>query len=87
MDTPEHPAFLFRESFMKRFVTLAVAVLAVTACQDASGPASRSHLVAPLTADAVRGVPIPGDYIVTLRDNVSDVTKSRGLYPDCTKAL
>ncbi len=58
---------------MKRFVTLAVAVLAVTACQDASGPASRSHLVAPLTADAVRGVPIPGDYIVTLRDNVSDV--------------
>ena len=58
---------------MKRLVTLAVTALAVAACQDASAPASRARLAAPYTADAARGVAIPGDYIVTLRDNVTDV--------------
>src|SRR6476660_5871301 len=73
MDTPELPAFLFRESLMKRFVPLAVAALVVTACRDASGPAPELRLVAPRTVSAARGVPIPGDYIITLRDNIADV--------------
>jgi len=58
---------------MKRLVTLAVAALAFTACQDASGPASELRPGAPSTVNAARSVPIPGDYIVTLRDNVTDV--------------
>ena len=73
MDTPEHPAILFRGSLMKRFVPLAVAALVATACRDASGPGPESRLVAPRAISAARGVPIPGDYIVTLRDNVADV--------------
>jgi subtilisin family serine protease len=58
---------------MKRFVPLVVAVLGVVACQDASGPASNARPVAPYAINAAKGIPIPGDYIVTLRDNVSDV--------------
>ncbi len=58
---------------MKRFVPFAVAVLAVGACRDASGPASYARPAAPVGVNAAKGVPIPGDYIVTLRDNVADV--------------
>ena len=56
---------------MKRFV-LAVAALAFTACNDASGPASDLRPGAPNTVNASKGVPIPGDYIVTLRDDAGD---------------
>lgn len=58
---------------MKRLVPLAVAALAFTACRDASGPASELRATAPTAVNAARGVPIPGDYIVTFRDNVGDV--------------
>src|SRR5437868_3558449 len=58
---------------MKRFVPLAVAALVVTACRDASGPAPQARPAAPSAVDAARGVPIPGDYIITLRDNVANV--------------
>src|SRR5204862_6249912 len=50
-----------------------VAALAVVTCKDASRPASHARPAAPSSVDAARGVPIPGDYIVTLRDNVTDV--------------
>lgn len=57
---------------MKRFVPLAVAALALSACQDASGPAA-SRLTAPSAINEARGAPLPGDYIVRLRDDVTDV--------------
>ena len=58
---------------MKRVVTLAVAVLAFSACQDASGPASAVRTIPFSAVNALKSAPIPGDYIVTLRDNVTDV--------------
>ena len=58
---------------MKRLVPFAVAMLAFTACQDASGPASELSPVAPTAVKAAKGVPIPGDYIVTFRDDVTNV--------------
>jgi len=58
---------------MKRLIPLAVAAFAFTACQDASGPAPELRPIAPTTVNAAKGVPIPGDYIVTLRDDVGDV--------------
>src|SRR5256886_2679008 len=58
---------------MKRLVSLAVAALAFTACQEASGPAASARPAAPAVVANARSVPIPGDYIVTLRDDVSDV--------------
>ena len=58
---------------MKRLVPLAVASLAFAACQDASGPAPETRLTVPPTISAAKGIAIPGDYIVTLRDNVADV--------------
>jgi len=58
---------------MKRFVPLAVAVLGVAACQDASGPAPQARPAVPYAVDAAKGIAIPGDYIITLRDNVTDV--------------
>ena len=58
---------------MRRFVPFAVAVLAVAACNDASGPASYARPAAPSIVDAAKGVPIPGDYIVILRNDVGDV--------------
>src|SRR5436853_3609590 len=73
MASPVHPAFLSRGRFMKRFVPLAAAVLAVAACQDASGPASYARPTAPASVNAAKAVPIPGDYIITLHDNVTDV--------------
>ena len=73
MDRPVHPAFMFFGGVMKRLVPLAVAAIAITACQDASGPAGDARRVAPATINTAKGVPIPGDYIVTLRDNVNDV--------------
>src|SRR5438132_8441751 len=73
MASPVHPAFLSRGRFMKRFVPLAVAVLAVAACQDASGPASYARPTAPASVNAANAVPIPGDYIITLHDDVTDV--------------
>ncbi|HJQ12208.1 MAG TPA: S8 family serine peptidase [Gemmatimonadaceae bacterium] len=57
---------------MKRFVPLAVAALAVAACQDASGP-TPARPAAPSTANAAKGAPLPGDYIVRLRDDVVGV--------------
>ena len=57
---------------MKRFVPLAVAAFALSACQDASGPAAAS-LAAPSTINEARGAPLPGDYIVRLRDDITDV--------------
>jgi len=57
---------------MKRFVPLAVAAFAISACQDASGPAP-TELRAPLTASDAKGGPLPGDYIVRLRDDVTAV--------------
>lgn len=59
---------------MKRAVTLAVAVLALTACQDASGPESAVRTIPFSAVNAARSGPIPGDYIVTFRDDVTDVT-------------
>ncbi len=50
-----------------------MASLAVAACQDASGPASSARPAAPSSVVAAKGVAIPGDYIITLRDNVADV--------------
>ena len=57
---------------MKRFVPLAVATLAFAACQDASAP-DAARPTAPFSVNAARSGPIPGDYIVTLRDDVGDV--------------
>ena len=57
---------------MKRFVSLAVATLAFAACQDASAP-DAARPTAPFSVNAARSGPIPGDYIVTLRDDVGDV--------------
>jgi subtilisin family serine protease len=71
VDTP-----VFRHSFvgefMKRLV-LAVAAIAFTACNDASGPGSELRPTTPATANASKGVPIPGAYIVTLRGDAGDV--------------
>src|SRR2546423_3051547 len=58
---------------MRRFVPLAVAAIAVAACMDASGPASHARPTPPSIVEAAKGVPIPGDYIVTLRNDVGDV--------------
>lgn len=58
---------------MKRLV-LAVTALAFTACHDASGPASELRPSAPIGSNASKGVPIPGYYIVTLRDDAGDVS-------------
>jgi len=49
-----------------------VAALAFAACQDASGPNSELVRVAPQVS-AARNAPIPGDYIITFRDDVGDV--------------
>jgi subtilisin family serine protease len=57
---------------MKRFV-LAVAALALAACNDAAGPVSELRPIAPNTVIAAKGVPIHGAYIVTLRDAAGDV--------------
>ncbi|MEA2765177.1 MAG: hypothetical protein QOK07_1581, partial [Gemmatimonadaceae bacterium] len=59
---------------MKKAVTLAVAVFAFTACEDASGPESTVRALAHSAVNAAKDVPIPGDYIVTFRDDVTDVT-------------
>ncbi|HEV7837731.1 MAG TPA: hypothetical protein VGO75_06660, partial [Gemmatimonadaceae bacterium] len=59
---------------MKRLVPVAVAALAFTACQDASAPAPKARTVAPSTIATARAVPIPGDYIVTFRGDVADVS-------------
>ena len=59
---------------MKRLVSFAVAALAFTACQDASGPASES-LAPPITVNAAKSGPIAGDYIVTLRNDIGDVAE------------
>jgi len=58
---------------MKRFVALGVAALAVAACRDASAPEINARPAAPPTINAARGTRIPGDYIITLRQNVADV--------------
>lgn len=58
---------------MKRLVALVVAAVAFTACQDSSGPAPAARFNVPPAMSAAKGVPIPGDYIVTLRGDVTDV--------------
>lgn len=74
MDKPGHPGSVVSPGeFMKRLVPLVVAAVAFTACQDASGPAPSARLNAPSTMSAARSAPIPGDYIVTLRADVTDV--------------
>ena len=76
---------------MRRFVPLAVGALAFAACQDASGPAANARPIAPTTSTAARGVPIPGDYIVTFRDDVADVASAAqsiaGLHKGALKHL
>jgi subtilisin family serine protease len=58
---------------MKRLVAFAVTALAFTACQDASGPGSVPAAIHSSALKSARSAPIPGDYIVTFRDDVSDV--------------
>jgi subtilisin family serine protease len=57
---------------MKRWVPFAVVALAVTACQDASGPAAKLAL-APRAALIRAANPIPGSYIVVMKDAVVNV--------------
>src|SRR5687768_4521273 len=57
---------------MKRLTALTAAVLAVAACRDASGPDSEPRAPAPSVVNASKGVPIPGSYIITLRDDLND---------------
>ncbi|HEY4672274.1 MAG TPA: S8 family serine peptidase [Gemmatimonadaceae bacterium] len=59
---------------MKSWVTIAAIALGAVACQDAAGPVSELHPVAPSTASAARGAPIAGDYIVVLRNDVGDIS-------------
>jgi subtilisin family serine protease len=63
---------------MKRLTALTAAVLAVGACRDASGPSSELRPPAPSVVNASKNVPIPGSYIITLRDdlNAQDVDNS-----------
>ena len=55
---------------MKRWATLAAAVLSVVACRDASGPSSELRPVQSSVLNASRSVPIPGTYIITFRDDL-----------------
>ena len=58
---------------MKRWSILAAAALAVVACQDSSGP-NRALQVGTSSAALVRAAnPIPGSYIVVMRDAVANV--------------
>jgi subtilisin family serine protease len=57
---------------MKRWTTLATVAIAVAACHDATGPSSEVRPVAPSFVSASKSAPIPGSYIVTLRDDLSD---------------
>src|SRR5215210_1441066 len=89
---PRRPApafFVSRGIPMKRLVPFAVAALAFTACQDASGPASQLRAVDSISLSVAKSAPIPGDYIVTLRDdvgNVAEVAKSiSGLHKGAVK--
>lgn len=70
-----------RELIMKKWtMILTLSAASLTACQDASGPVQNESQ--PLRATAAVGVPISGSYIVTLRDDVSDVddvAKSLGI--------
>jgi subtilisin family serine protease len=59
---------------MKRLVPLTVAALAFAACHDASAPTPElAGIAPPLAASAAKNASIPGDYIVTFRDDVGDV--------------
>jgi subtilisin family serine protease len=58
---------------MKRWAPFAVVALAVTACQDASGPDAKLVSVAPKAASVAAGNPIPGSYIVVMKDAVANV--------------
>jgi subtilisin family serine protease len=57
---------------MKRLTALTAAVLAVAACRDASGPSSDLRPAPPSVVNAKKDVPIPGSYIITLRDDLND---------------
>jgi subtilisin family serine protease len=58
---------------MKRWVPIAVVAFAVTACQDASGPSAKLASVTPKAALITPANPIPGSYIVVMKDAVADV--------------
>jgi subtilisin family serine protease len=76
---------------MKRLVPLTVAAVAFVACQDASGPKSEMVRTTPQAASAAKNTPIPGDYIVTFRDDVGDVAAAAqsisGLHKGALKHL
>jgi subtilisin family serine protease len=75
MDSPDCPALLsFQGDFMKRLVALAATALAISACQDASGPGPAPAAIRYTVVNSATSGPIPGDYIVTFRDNVTDVS-------------
>jgi subtilisin family serine protease len=57
---------------MKRWTTLAAVALAVVACHDTTGPSGEMRPSAPSVVNASKSVPIPGSYIVTLREDLSD---------------
>jgi subtilisin family serine protease len=58
---------------MKRWVPFAVVALAVTACQDASGPSRALKVGIPTAALVKAANPIPGSYIVVMKDAVANV--------------
>ena len=58
---------------MKRWAPLAVVAFAVTACQDALGPDAKLVSVAPKAASIAAANPIPGSYIVVMKDAVANV--------------
>ncbi|MFN2636452.1 MAG: S8 family serine peptidase [Gemmatimonadaceae bacterium] len=58
---------------MKRWAILAIAGVAITACQDASAPEASVKSVPSGMVAAAKQAGIPGSYIVTLRDDVVDV--------------
>src|ERR1700682_2505350 len=58
---------------MKRWAPLAVVAFAVTACQDALGPDAKLVAVPPKAASIAAANPIPGSYIVVMKDAVANV--------------
>ena len=58
---------------MKRWIPFAVIAFAFTACQDASAPSAKLVSVAPKAALITAANPIPGSYIVVMKDAVANV--------------
>jgi subtilisin family serine protease len=57
---------------MQRWTALAAAALVVAACHDATGPSSEARPAPPSVVSVSKNAPIPGSYIVTLRDDLTD---------------